>query len=78
MLLQLQLLHVEPNAETNVEHNVDLVFKTFVKPCVDSVSQVDYVSDKVVEPSSTLDISAVFVDDVVNEPPTQKKKISWF
>lgn len=36
------------------------------------MSQVYLVSDKVVEPSSTLDISAIFVDDVVNEPPTKE------
>lgn len=55
--LLLQLLHVEPN--------IDLVFKTSVKQCVEFVSQVDLISNKVVKPSSTLDI---FVDDDVNEP----------
>jgi len=65
-------LHVERNVETHVEPNVDLVFKTFVKPCVDFVSQVHIVSNKVVERSSTLDISVVFLDDVVNDPPTKE------
>jgi len=54
--------HVERNDETHVEPNGDLVNETPMKPCVDYVSQVDHVSDKVVKPSSTPYIFGVFVD----------------
>jgi hypothetical protein len=42
--------------------------ETPVEPCVVSVSQVDIVLDRAVEPSSTSDIYVVFVGASVNEP----------
>jgi len=59
---------IEIFENANVKPNVELVIETHVEPCVVSVSQVDLVSDKAVEPSSTPNVYAVFVGASVNEP----------
>jgi len=61
--------HVERNDETHVEPNGDLVNETPMKPCVDYVSQVDHVSDKVVDVEHHID-KIDHVDVVVIKPPT--------
>ena len=62
---------VETSENENVKPNVELVVDIPAEPCVFSPSQVDYVSDKVVELSSTNDSSAVFVGASAIEPPTK-------